>query len=156
MPITNQIAPQHMGLSTRDSCIAELIECVIGAVKRKTNSPTTAEAAAFLARLKNLANAQGMAVQLPTISEAAAFVAQLKTLGGIGAEPVCPVPSHVRILRLKQVIERIGLSRATVYATLMTDPTFPQKIQLTARTIGFYEHEIDAWVASRAQMRAEA
>ena len=58
-----------------------------------------------------------------------------------------------RILRMKQLIKRTGLSRATLYVLIATEPTFARKIQLSARTIGFYEHEVDAWIASRAQMQ---
>lgn len=61
-----------------------------------------------------------------------------------------------RILRMKQLIERTGLSRATLYVLMAKDPTFASKIQLTTRTIGFYEHEVEAWLASRAQTRAAA
>jgi len=66
------------------------------------------------------------------------------------------IDKALRILRMKQLIERTALSRATLYSLLSKDPTFPSKIQLTVRTIGFYEHEVEAWLASRAQMRAAA
>ena len=67
----------------------------------------------------------------------------------------CPMDKALRILRMKQLIERTGLSRATLYV-LMKDPTFPSKIQLTARTIGFFEHQVEAWLASRGQLHAAA
>ncbi|WP_259393742.1 AlpA family transcriptional regulator [Ralstonia pickettii] len=60
----------------------------------------------------------------------------------------------LRILRMKQVVERTGLSRATVYVLMATDPTFPRKIHLTARSVGFLEFDVDAWIASRAQLCA--
>ncbi|MGF6611706.1 putative DNA-binding transcriptional regulator AlpA [Paraburkholderia sp. WSM4175] len=58
-----------------------------------------------------------------------------------------------KILRLKQVVDRTGLSRATLYALMATDPTFPTKIRLTARTIGFLESEVDAFIEARAAAR---
>jgi len=58
--------------------------------------------------------------------------------------------SALRILRMKQLIERLQLSRATVYVLLASDPTFPRKIKLTARTVGWLESEVDAWISSRA------
>lgn len=67
-----------------------------------------------------------------------------------------PVYAHqidkaLRILRMKQLIERTQLSRATLYVLMATDPTFPRKIKLTdARAIGFLEKDVDAWIASRA------
>ncbi|WP_420993616.1 helix-turn-helix transcriptional regulator [Cupriavidus sp. 30B13] len=60
----------------------------------------------------------------------------------------------LRILRMAQLIERTGLSRATLYVLMAKDPTFPPKILLTARCVGFYEHEVEAWLASRAQRAA--
>lgn len=62
----------------------------------------------------------------------------------------------LRILRIKQLIERTQLSRATLYVLMSTDPTFPKKVQLTARTVGFLESEVDAWIAARAQLRLAA
>lgn len=59
----------------------------------------------------------------------------------------------LRILRVKQLIERTCLSRATLYVLMSRDPTFPRKIKLTARTIGFLETEVDAWIKTRAQSR---
>lgn len=59
----------------------------------------------------------------------------------------------LHILRLKQLVERTGLSRATVYVLMSTDPTFPRKINLTARTVGFLESEVNAWIAARAESR---
>ncbi|SAL64832.1 helix-turn-helix transcriptional regulator [Caballeronia telluris] len=61
-----------------------------------------------------------------------------------------------RIFRMKDLVECTGLSRATIYTLMSTDPTFARKIRLTARTIGFYAHEVEAWLASRAQMRDAA
>lgn len=62
----------------------------------------------------------------------------------------------LRILRMKQLIERTCLSRATLYVLIASDPTFPRKIKLTARTVGWLESEVDAWITSRADLRAEA
>lgn len=56
----------------------------------------------------------------------------------------------LRILRMKQLVERTQLSRATLYNLIATDPTFPKKIQLSARSVGYLESDVDAWIASRA------
>lgn len=58
-----------------------------------------------------------------------------------------------RILRLKQVIQRVGISRAQLYL-LMGDGRFPQNFSLcgpSGRAVGWLESDIDDWVASRAQ-----
>lgn len=62
----------------------------------------------------------------------------------------------LRILRMKQLIERTNLSRATLCVLMATDPTFPKKLKLTARSIGFLESEVNAWIEARAQLRAAA
>ena len=61
-----------------------------------------------------------------------------------------PIYKALRILRMKQLIERTQLSRATLYVLMATDPTFPRKIKLTTRTVGWIESEVDAWISSRA------
>ncbi|HDR9105116.1 helix-turn-helix transcriptional regulator [Burkholderia semiarida] len=62
----------------------------------------------------------------------------------------------LRVLRIKQLIERTNLSRATLYALMSNDLTFPRKIKLTARSVGFLESEVDAWIAARADSRNAA
>jgi len=52
------------------------------------------------------------------------------------------------ILRRPQVQTRTGLARSTMYH-LMSSGQFPRPIQLTHRTVGWIEFEIDAWVAAR-------
>lgn len=166
MPNIKQAVPKQQGPSSPDSCIAELIESVVNAVERKANAPTTADAAVFLTRLKDLANAQGVSARLPNIPNTAAFVAQIKAAGSAGDVSAATPPSlagatisvsgQVRILRVKDLVTRIGISRASLYVLIASDPTFARKIHLTARTIGFYEHEVESWLASRAQARVAA
>jgi predicted DNA-binding transcriptional regulator AlpA len=67
-----------------------------------------------------------------------------------------PDKAMMRILRMKQLIDRTNLSRATLYVLMSSDPTFPKRIKLTARSIGFLESEVDAWIAARAERRDAA
>lgn len=60
------------------------------------------------------------------------------------------IDKALRILRMKQLIERTQLSRATLYKLMASDPTFPRKIRLTPRTVGFLESDVNGWIASRA------
>ncbi|WP_124083970.1 helix-turn-helix transcriptional regulator [Burkholderia gladioli] len=76
------------------------------------------------------------------------------TYPSVSADANSKVDKALRILRMKQVIERTNLSRATLYALAGTDPTFPRKIKLTARTVGYLEQEVEEWILSRAQPRA--
>lgn len=54
----------------------------------------------------------------------------------------------MKILRLPQVIDKTGLSRTTVYESIKRGD-FPNPVQLTERSIGWREHEIDEWIEGR-------
>lgn len=61
-----------------------------------------------------------------------------------------------KILRMKQLKERTGLSSSTLNELMNPrsryfDPTFPPKIRLSSRAVGYSESALDAWLASRAQ-----
>lgn len=53
-----------------------------------------------------------------------------------------------RILRMRDVIQSVGLSESTI-GRLYRAGEFPRKIRLSARTIGWREADIEAWKASR-------
>ena len=59
----------------------------------------------------------------------------------------------MKILRLPEVMQRTGLSRSVIYSR-MADDTFPQSVQLGTRSIGFVEHEVDAWIEQLVEARA--
>lgn len=55
----------------------------------------------------------------------------------------------IKILRLKEVIARTGLSRSTIYAEIAREK-FPRQVQLTgARSVGWHESSISNWISSR-------
>lgn len=56
----------------------------------------------------------------------------------------------VTILRLPEVKARTGLSRSTIYLK-MSEGSFPEPISLGARSVGWIESEIDAWIAQRIE-----
>jgi prophage regulatory protein len=56
------------------------------------------------------------------------------------------------ILRRKQVEDRTGLSRSTIYLRIQ-EGTFPRPVNLGARAVGWLENEIDAWLNSRIEIR---
>ncbi|MEW6343155.1 MAG: AlpA family phage regulatory protein [Pseudomonadota bacterium] len=76
-----------------------------------------------------------------------------QTYRTVSADANSKADKALRILRMKQVVERTNLSRATLYALAGTDPTFPRKIKLTARSVGYLEQEVEDWILSRAQAR---
>lgn len=54
------------------------------------------------------------------------------------------------VLRRRQVEARTGLPRSSLYV-LIAEGRFPAPIHLTAKSVGWLEHEIDAWIAERAK-----
>jgi len=61
-------------------------------------------------------------------------------------------PSY-SIIRLVSVIQLTGLSRSTIYdkqnpRSPRYDPTFPKKVTLGARAVGWYFGEVEAWLKS--------
>ena len=55
-----------------------------------------------------------------------------------------------RIIRLREVTDKTGLSKTSVYR-LANDPNsdFPAAVRLTPATVGWKESLIDAWIQSR-------
>jgi len=51
----------------------------------------------------------------------------------------------VRILRLPDLIEKVGLSRAQIYH-LISLGEFPSQVKLGLRACGWLESEIDEWI----------
>jgi prophage regulatory protein len=54
----------------------------------------------------------------------------------------------LRLLRLPQVIEIVGLRRTAIYAAIKLG-TFPAPIKLGRRCVAFPSDAIDAWVRDR-------
>lgn len=54
------------------------------------------------------------------------------------------------ILRLPAVIDRIGLSRSTIYLRI-SEGTFPKQVSLGARAVGFVESEIEEWLSRQIE-----
>lgn len=61
-----------------------------------------------------------------------------------------------QILRLRDVISITGLSRSTIYdkqnpKSERFDPQFPKKINLGARSVGWFLKDIEAWLNSKIE-----
>lgn len=72
-------------------------------------------------------------------------VAEAKRVG-------CPANAG-RILRLPDVIATTGLSRPTIYR-LIAKRDFPEQHQLTRRSVGWWESDIENWVRNRTHAGA--
>lgn len=53
-----------------------------------------------------------------------------------------------RIIRLPDVKSRTGLAVSSIYSKIDTGD-FPEPISLGARSVGWLEDEIDAWISKR-------
>ena len=59
----------------------------------------------------------------------------------------------MRILKLKEVLNRTGLGKTTLYA-LIGNGDFPQQIPLGLRAVGWLESEVDAWILEKIESRS--
>jgi prophage regulatory protein len=59
-----------------------------------------------------------------------------------------------RIIRLKTVLSRTGLSRSTLYRKI-AEGTFPAQLQISIHGAGWRESDIDRWVNDPAGWRLE-
>lgn len=57
-----------------------------------------------------------------------------------------------RIVRLKTVLARTGLSRSTIYRKI-AEGTFPAQIKISTNGAGWKESDINRWVANPAGWR---
>jgi len=57
-----------------------------------------------------------------------------------------------RILRLKDVMARTGVSRSTLYAWMKMS-TFPKAVALGGRSIGWRESDISSWIENRTHKK---
>ncbi len=59
-----------------------------------------------------------------------------------------------RIVRLKTVLARTGLSRSTIYRKI-AEGTFPRQVKISVHGAGWHESAISRWVANPAAYRAD-
>ena len=57
-----------------------------------------------------------------------------------------------RIVRLKTILYRTGLSRSTIYRKI-AEGTFPAQIRISTNGAGWKESDIDRWVADPVKWR---
>jgi prophage regulatory protein len=56
-----------------------------------------------------------------------------------------PFGSPDRILRIRTVIDRTGLSRSTLYRRI-DQGSFPKQVRISERCVGWRESAIEAWM----------
>jgi prophage regulatory protein len=56
------------------------------------------------------------------------------------------------LLRMPDVIKRVGLSRSSIYAAIR-EGLFPAPISLLGkRSVAFHEHMVEEWISTRANV----
>ena len=62
------------------------------------------------------------------------------------------MPAPDRIVRLKTVLARTGLSRSTIYRKI-AEGTFPAQLRISTNGTGWHESDIDRWIANPVSWR---
>ncbi|WP_222610602.1 helix-turn-helix transcriptional regulator [Undibacterium griseum] len=63
-----------------------------------------------------------------------------------------------RVIRLSELVDILGVSKATIWRRIKSDSNFPKFIRLggsKSSAIGFIESEIDEWIDEQARKRDE-
>ncbi|WNK47374.1 AlpA family phage regulatory protein [Pantoea agglomerans] len=60
--------------------------------------------------------------------------------------------SVIRLIKVPEVLKRCAMSRATLYR-LLERGEFPVQVRISQRSVGFYEHEINQWLAERIRVK---
>jgi prophage regulatory protein len=58
----------------------------------------------------------------------------------------------MRYIRIKEVVELTGLSRASIYR-YMDEGGFPKQVSLGKRSVGWVDQELEAWLKERLTLR---
>lgn len=61
--------------------------------------------------------------------------------------------SGLSMLRLTDVMARTGKSRSAIYEAIR-EADFPKQVLTGARTVAWYEHEVEAWLMTRPRRRS--
>lgn len=64
-------------------------------------------------------------------------------------------PGTARLLRIREVLQLCGLSRATLYREIKLH-TFPAPVKLSARSVGWLQEDVAQWLAGRIAQRGPA
>ncbi|MFQ2508868.1 helix-turn-helix transcriptional regulator [Aeromonas caviae] len=60
----------------------------------------------------------------------------------------------VRVLRLKDMMFKLNVARSTLYDWMSEsspryDPSFPKRVRLGLKSVGWLESEVDQWILAR-------
>ncbi len=66
----------------------------------------------------------------------------------------CPVQNDDKIIRLRTVLDRTGLSRSTLYRKI-AEGSFPRQIRISIHGAGWHESAVKRWIADPVSYRAD-
>jgi len=66
-----------------------------------------------------------------------------------------PMSDHERIIRLKTVLSRTGLSRSTMYRKI-AEGTFPCQVRISIHGAGWRESAVNRWIDDPVGFRNES
>ena len=58
----------------------------------------------------------------------------------------------MRLIKIKEVIKMISLSRATIYK-YMADDSFPKPVSLGTKAVAWVEDEVENWIVEKIEAR---
>ena len=66
--------------------------------------------------------------------------------------------NSIKVLRVKDVTAKTGLARSTIYDRLSNsspryDNTFPKPLKIGKSAVGWFEHEVEAWLLAQSNLR---
>jgi predicted DNA-binding transcriptional regulator AlpA len=64
--------------------------------------------------------------------------------------------SSITVLTVEQACKELSLSEPTMRRYAKADPTFPQKVQLSVRRVGYLRHDIETYLARQREAAMEA
>ena len=60
----------------------------------------------------------------------------------------------MQIIRRKAVCKKLGgINPSTLWRLERNDPSFPPSVQLSGGIVGWFEHDLDHWLESKAAKR---
>lgn len=65
------------------------------------------------------------------------------------------IPGTCRLMRLREVLQLCGFSRATLYREIKLH-TFPAPVKLSARSVGWLQDDVTQWLNVRIAQRGPA
>lgn len=70
-------------------------------------------------------------------------------------ETIKKMPGMCRLMRIREVLQLCGLSRATLYREIKLR-TFPAPVKLSARSVGWLQDDVMQWLEARIAQRGPA